>query len=201
MTATVEGRLQQPARARRQGPAVRRGLLSHAPALDGLRGFALVAIVVYHFTRGDTRTLPGGSAAVDVFFALSGFLITALLLDELRVHGRLQLGRFWARRGLRLLPALLLMLAVWTAMLLAFSETTWFSLKPSKGVWRASKCSKVGLASSPRFCAPHTVSSWRRPGTPVTPSRRTWVGSRESTTISRSFASSTDICCTTRQTT
>lgn len=107
-----------------------RGLLGHSPALDGLRGFALVAIVVYHFTRGDSRTLPGGSAAVDVFFALSGFLITALLLDELRVHGRLQLGRFWARRSLRLLPALFLMLGVWTLMLLAFHDTTWFAASP-----------------------------------------------------------------------
>ena len=112
---------------RRRAP---RGLFGHSPALDGLRGFALVAIVVYHFTRGDSRTLPGGSAAVDVFFALSGFLITALLLDELRVHGRLQLGRFWARRSLRLLPALFVMLGVWTLMLLAFHDTTWFAASP-----------------------------------------------------------------------
>lgn len=112
---------------RRRAP---RGLLGHSPALDGLRGLALVAIVAYHFTRGETRTLPGGSAAVDVFFALSGFLITALLLDELRVHGRLQLGRFWARRALRLLPALLLMLGVWTLLLLAFHDTSWFAANP-----------------------------------------------------------------------
>jgi peptidoglycan/LPS O-acetylase OafA/YrhL len=107
-----------------------RGLLGHSPALDGLRGFALVAIVIYHFTRGDTRTLPGGSAAVDVFFALSGFLITALLLDEVRVHGRVQLGRFWARRALRLLPALLVMLGCWVLLLLAFGDTTWFAANP-----------------------------------------------------------------------
>ncbi len=109
---------------------VRRGLLGHSPALDGLRGFALVAIVIYHFTRGETRTLPGGSAAVDVFFVLSGFLITALLLDEVRVHGRVQLGRFWARRSLRLLPALLVMLGCWVLLLLAFHDTTWFAAQP-----------------------------------------------------------------------
>jgi peptidoglycan/LPS O-acetylase OafA/YrhL len=128
-----------------------KGLLGHSPALDGLRGFALVAIVVYHFTRGDTRTLPGGSAAVDVFFALSGFLITALLLDEVRVHGRVQLGRFFARRGLRLLPALFLLLGVWTGLALVFHDASWFTANPEgdgvgDGVTLSVVLRDVGLA-------------------------------------------------------
>ena len=104
-------------------------LLSHTPALDGLRGVALLLVLTYHFT-GASGPLPGGWAGVDVFFALSGFLITALLLDEHRVHGRIDLPRFYARRALRLLPALFAMLAVWVGLLLAFHDTTWFAATP-----------------------------------------------------------------------
>ncbi len=105
-------------------------LLGHSPALDGLRGIALILVFTYHFTGAD-GPLPGGWAGVDVFFALSGFLITALILDEHRVHGAVSLTRFYARRGLRLLPALLAMLVVWTGLLLAFHDTTWFGATPS----------------------------------------------------------------------
>jgi peptidoglycan/LPS O-acetylase OafA/YrhL len=64
---------------------------------------------------------------------LSGFLITAMLLDEVRAHGRVSLPRFYARRACRLLPALFAMLAIWTAMLLAFHDTTWFAATPGSG--------------------------------------------------------------------
>ena len=116
----------RPAQPRRRGP---RPLLGRSPALDGLRGLALVWIVVYHFTSGP-RPLPGGWVGLDVFFVLSGFLITAMLLDERRTTGRLSLRRFYARRALRLLPALLVMLAVWTALLLVLGDTTWFAATP-----------------------------------------------------------------------
>ncbi len=105
-------------------------LLGHTPALDGLRGVALLLVLTYHFT-GASGPLPGGWAGVDVFFALSGFLITALLLDEHRVYGRIDLPRFYARRALRLLPALFAMLAVWVVLLLTFHDTTWFAATPS----------------------------------------------------------------------
>jgi peptidoglycan/LPS O-acetylase OafA/YrhL len=110
----------------------RRGLLGHSPGLDGLRGLALLLVLVYHFT-GVGGPLPGGWAGVDVFFVLSGFLITALLLDERKLHGRVALARFYARRGLRLLPALLVMLAVWCGLLLAFHDSTWFGAVPNGG--------------------------------------------------------------------
>ncbi|MBK5305088.1 MAG: acyltransferase [Frankiaceae bacterium] len=108
----------------------RRGFLGHSPALDGLRGLALVLVLVYHFT-GVAGPLPGGWSGVDVFFVLSGFLITALILDERKVHGRVSIGRFYARRALRLLPALLAMLAVWCLLLLVFHDQHWFGAVPN----------------------------------------------------------------------
>jgi peptidoglycan/LPS O-acetylase OafA/YrhL len=104
-------------------------LLGRSPALDGLRGLALVWVVAYHFT-GANGPFPGAWVGLDIFFVLSGFLITAMLLDEVRVHGRVSLPLFYARRACRLLPALLVMLGIWTLMLLAFHDTTWFAATP-----------------------------------------------------------------------
>jgi peptidoglycan/LPS O-acetylase OafA/YrhL len=118
--------------ARVVAPPRRKGrfaLLGHAPALDGLRGLAVVLVLVFHFAGHSF--LHGGSAGVDVFFCLSGFLITALILDERRVHGRLSVGRFYARRACRLLPALFVLLAVWSVMLLLFHDQTWMGATPS----------------------------------------------------------------------
>jgi peptidoglycan/LPS O-acetylase OafA/YrhL len=113
-----------PTRVRRRFP-----LLGHVPALDGLRGLSLVVIVVFHFVGH--HAFKGGWLGVDIFFGLSGFLITALVLDELRVHGRIRLSLFYARRACRLLPALFAMLAVWVVMLLLFHDRTWFAATPS----------------------------------------------------------------------
>ncbi|MEI7716840.1 MAG: acyltransferase, partial [Mycobacterium sp.] len=76
------------------------------PALDGLRGIAVALVLVGH---GGVTGLSGGFIGVDVFFVLSGFLITALLLDELGRAGRIGVAAFWIRRARRLLPALVLM--------------------------------------------------------------------------------------------
>src|SRR5581483_120176 len=81
------------------------------PALDGLRGFAVVAAMSFH-----AGVLKGRLLGVDLFFVLSGFLITSLLLGEAMRDGTLQLRQFWLRRVRRLAPALMLMLiavAVW----------------------------------------------------------------------------------------
>jgi peptidoglycan/LPS O-acetylase OafA/YrhL len=110
----------------------RRPLLGRSPALDGLRGFALVWVVAFHFTSGQ-GPLPGGWVGLDVFFVLSGFLITAMLLDEIRVNGRVSLPKFYARRACRLLPALFVMLGAWIAIMLAFHDTDWISATPNAG--------------------------------------------------------------------
>ena len=77
--------------------------------LDGIRAFAVTAVILYHATPGWTR---GGYFGVDVFFVLSGYLITSLVLGEWQNTGRIATSAFWARRARRLLPALFLMLAV-----------------------------------------------------------------------------------------
>ncbi|MCU1588116.1 MAG: acyltransferase, partial [Frankiales bacterium] len=125
-----------PTPVRRPGRAgVRFGLLGHSPALDGLRGLAVAMVIWFHFGGHQDfwghNLLVGGWAGVDVFFCLSGFLITALLLDEQRMHGALTLLAFWARRACRLLPALVLMLGLWVAALLVFHQHLWFAATPS----------------------------------------------------------------------
>ena len=84
----------------------RPGRMQHQPALDGLRGAAVAGVLLFH--AGHLR---GGYLGVDVFFVLSGFLITSLLLAEGARTGTVALGAFWARRARRLLPALLAVLA------------------------------------------------------------------------------------------
>jgi len=85
------------------------------PGVDGLRAVAVVAVLVYHL---GARWLPGGYLGVDVFFVISGFLITSLLVAEHRATGRIALRRFWVRRAWRLLPAVFLMLLVVLAVML-----------------------------------------------------------------------------------
>ncbi len=77
----------------------------HLPALNGLRGVAVIGVVAYHLQLGWAK---GGYLGVDLFFVLSGFLITTLLLEEWVGSGRIHLGAFWGRRARRLLPALFL---------------------------------------------------------------------------------------------
>ncbi|MDP7704581.1 acyltransferase family protein [Mycobacterium sp. TY815] len=79
---------------------------SGIPALDGLRAVAVVLVLIGH---GGVPGVGGGFIGVDIFFVLSGFLITSLLLDELGRSGRIDLTGFWIRRARRLLPALVLM--------------------------------------------------------------------------------------------
>jgi len=89
--------------------------LPYMPGVDGLRALAVAAVVVYHLNGG---WLPGGFLGVDIFFVISGYLITSLLLAEFRKAGSINLPRFWLRRARRLLPALFLMLAVTLAAML-----------------------------------------------------------------------------------
>lgn len=83
--------------------------LGHRPALDGVRGLAILTVMGVH-TGGPF--LPGGFLSVDVFFVLSGFLITSVVVEERERSGTIRLGLFYIRRALRLIPGLMVLLAV-----------------------------------------------------------------------------------------
>ena len=78
-------------------------------SLDGLRALAVIGVIIYH---AEPSLLPGGFLGVDVFFVISGYLITALLLREHDSTHHIDMRRFWRRRARRLGPALLVMLSV-----------------------------------------------------------------------------------------
>jgi peptidoglycan/LPS O-acetylase OafA/YrhL len=90
------------------------------PGLDGLRAIAVLAVIAYHLDFG---WAPGGLLGVGVFFTLSGYLITDLLLGTRAATGSLKLGEFWIRRARRLLPALFLMIAVVVAWVTLFERS------------------------------------------------------------------------------
>ena len=81
--------------------------MGYQPALDGLRALSVIAVMLYH---AGIHWIPGGFIGVEVFFVVSGFLITSLMIDEQHVSGKVSLKQFWIRRARRLLPALFTML-------------------------------------------------------------------------------------------
>jgi peptidoglycan/LPS O-acetylase OafA/YrhL len=86
----------------------RRGEMGYLPGLDGIRALAVIGVLLYH---ADLTWISGGFLGVDVFFVLSGFLITTLILEEFDRAGRIDFAKFYLGRARRLLPALVLMLA------------------------------------------------------------------------------------------
>ena len=78
-------------------------LLTYIPSLDGIRALSVIAVIIYHANK---LWLPGGFLGVEVFFVISGYLITLLLLAENERNGSVNLRQFWMRRARRLLPAL-----------------------------------------------------------------------------------------------
>jgi peptidoglycan/LPS O-acetylase OafA/YrhL len=96
------GRPSRDTRSRRRRGATP-AWFEHVPALDGLRACAVLAVLLYHSGEPWAR---GGYLGVDMFFVLSGFLITSMLVTEWHRTGTIRLGAFWARRARRLLPAL-----------------------------------------------------------------------------------------------
>ena len=97
-------------------------------SLDGLRGVAVAAVVCFHYPIGPW--FRGGLFGVGVFFVLSGFLVTAGLLDEADRDGQIAVGPFLLRRAGRLLPGLLLLLAVFLLLAAGFRHQPWFSSNP-----------------------------------------------------------------------
>ncbi|HET7822551.1 MAG TPA: acyltransferase family protein [Ornithinibacter sp.] len=98
---------------------VRSGRLQRMPGLEGVRAIAVTAVLIFH---ANPNWLPGGFLGVDVFFTLSGFLITSLLLSELDARGRLRLGRFYLHRARRLLPALVLVLVATSLLAMTVAQ-------------------------------------------------------------------------------
>ena len=96
--------------------AARETRLRYLPGLDGLRAVSVIAVIGFH---ADLSGLAGGFLGVEVFFVVSGYLITSLLLVEQRRDGTLSLPSFWRRRARRLLPALLAVLV--TALILSIT--------------------------------------------------------------------------------
>lgn len=88
-------------------PTRQSSILGYVPALDGLRALAVLAVLFYH---ADLLWLPGGFLGVEIFFVVSGYLITSLLLAEYRARNAVNLKQFWQRRARRLLPGLFAML-------------------------------------------------------------------------------------------
>jgi peptidoglycan/LPS O-acetylase OafA/YrhL len=100
----------------------RRVDLPHIAALDGLRGLAVAGVLLFHGGH-----LTGGYLGVDLFFVLSGFLITSLLLAEAKQTGSVGLGGFWSRRARRLLPALAGLLVGVVVYCLVFADVSQFA--------------------------------------------------------------------------
>ncbi len=92
----------------------------YMPGLDGLRAIAVLSVIVFHL---GFDWAPGGLLGVGIFFTLSGYLITDLLLAQLSARGKIKLGAFWLARARRLLPALFVMLAVVVAWVTIFGPS------------------------------------------------------------------------------
>lgn len=91
--------------------------------IEGLRAIAVISVVIYHL---QSMWLPGGFVGVDIFFVISGFLITSHLIRELQKTGKVALGKFYARRMVRLIPAAtLVLIASAVAAALFAPQTTW----------------------------------------------------------------------------
>jgi len=110
----------------------------YRPDIDGLRAIAVLAVICYHV---DERALPGGFVGVDIFFVISGFLISRNILSEL-ARGRFSLAEFYRRRVKRIVPAMMLVIAVTTA------AAQWVMLpQDAVATAHAALASIVGLAN------------------------------------------------------
>jgi peptidoglycan/LPS O-acetylase OafA/YrhL len=107
-------------------PIARKGpRLDYRPGLDGLRALAIAGVFLYHARphADGNPYLPGGFLGVDLFFVLSGYLITSLLLVEWEAGNRIDLRRFWLRRARRLLPALVVVVLAALILAAIFART------------------------------------------------------------------------------
>jgi peptidoglycan/LPS O-acetylase OafA/YrhL len=134
----------------------------YLPALDGVRALAVIAVMLYH----GSGLAPGGFLGVDVFFVLSGFLITSLLLQEYRKSRRIEYGAFLKRRARRLLPALCVLLLGVSAY------AAWVALPPERGPLRFDALASLAYVTNWRFIFSHT--SYFGADGPASPLRHMW---------------------------
>ncbi len=128
-----------------QMPTASSNTIAYRPDIDGLRAVAVLGVVFFHAGLG----FPGGYVGVDVFFVISGFLITSLILKELR-QGTFSLLNFWERRARRILPAL-------TVVVAAIIAAGWFCLMPADyEVLGKQVIALIGFSSNIKF--------WRETG-------------------------------------
>jgi peptidoglycan/LPS O-acetylase OafA/YrhL len=119
---------------RRSGP--------HVPGLDGIRAVAVLGVLAFH---GGVSWAGGGLLGVDIFFVLSGFLITSLLVGEWSSSGKVRFLRFYERRARRLLPALFL------TMLLVAAYAHWFALPSTLSTLRGDALATLAYVANWRF--------------------------------------------------
>jgi len=112
------------------GPSADSSRWGYLPALDGVRAFAVVAVVLFHFWPD---LFPGGFVGVDVFFVMSGFLITGILQAEHRREGSVDLRAFWGRRIRRLVPAVVVLVVVTAVATVLTGTGSWRQLADSLG--------------------------------------------------------------------
>ncbi|MQQ08413.1 acyltransferase family protein [Epibacterium sp. SM1979] len=101
--------------------------LAYRPEIDGMRAIAVISVMIYHLkiSMGDSTLLKGGFLGVDLFFVLSGFLITQILIREFNTTGKISIRQFYWRRAKRILPPLL-------AVMLVSLPAAWVILLPSE---------------------------------------------------------------------
>ena len=96
--------------------------INYRPELDGIRAIAIIAVIFYHlkFTVYDFKIFSGGFLGVDIFFVISGYLITSLILKELDQSSSFSFVNFYLRRARRILPVLYLVILVSVPIVLFF---------------------------------------------------------------------------------
>lgn len=138
MTATLTAPALRHRRARTEQP-----LRSFRPDIEALRAIAVVIVVLFH---AGVSWLPGGFVGVDVFFVVSGFLITTHLFGEFSRTGRVRLGRFYARRARRLLPAASLVAIVSVLGVWAFASGLKAADTAGDALWSSAFAMNIQLA-------------------------------------------------------
>ena len=134
---------------------LRSGFIGYMPGLDGLRALAVFAVIAYHL---NLAWAPGGLLGVSLFFVLSGYLITNILLVQWERFGSIDLKGFWLRRARRLLPALFVMLA---------GVTSWIALSaPERLASLKQEVLAAAFYSSNWYLIFHNVSYFERFGPP-----------------------------------